>query len=413
MSLSTIKINNSSVIGVDNEPTASSDNLIKSDGVYKTSTYYGLEYSVIDNIESINNKYIDLYGQIQSWNGYYYTVPVQLTAGYTLLFSWNDRAMGNMSYLSKATSADDTGANGYTPIPNMNNVKSGDKGFICYYIEETGWYVFSWKMIGVDKPKMFFSYVPHELNNLNQSIQSEEKEIKEINDIILNRNYINLFNKNDGDVSVGYYLDYSDGYTLLPFESWNTTGFIEVDYFKKYDMVSFDTGSKTNIGNGSLYIYDKNKNYIGHPGDFGTSQSRTLYQLLNSKPLTSDVKYVRFCFGNNFWNYMVFGEKEKLDSLDKYAPYVEDKDRITELITKLNLEHDWDESFGLTHIPKMIFNDDTQELEVTVYPSVNNSNIVGWVYNQDVEHSVYKSEDSPGNNQIYIIGRYEMLVLDM
>lgn len=50
-----------------------------------------------------------------------------------------------MTFLSKATSASDTGENGYTPVPGMNN-RGKDDGIIYYNVIEDG-YFFHGKLV--------------------------------------------------------------------------------------------------------------------------------------------------------------------------------------------------------------------------------------------------------------------------
>jgi hypothetical protein len=68
MSLSNIKVNNSSIIGVDDEPTDGSNNLVKSGGIFNKilNSFYNLNTGTIKIQKWEQSQYIDENGQISS-----------------------------------------------------------------------------------------------------------------------------------------------------------------------------------------------------------------------------------------------------------------------------------------------------------------------------------------------------------
>ena len=244
--------------------------------------------------------------------------------------------MGNMAYLSKALSAEDTGNNGYTPV--VLSPKPSKSKYIGYYnIKEDGYYVLSWRN-NIKTPVLYYGYITNELESASENAGEARGKVEVINKKIgqIPCNFINI---DDENVLLGKYLEYSDGKTELDFPMWNTTGYISVSSKTNYDLISFRGGVKNNIINGHIYFYDKDFNFIieGPTNDFGKNHNNTLKDFLISYPLTDDTRYIRLSFTISDWDTSVFSTYEDIESINSFVPF---DDSVIMLIqeNKANLE---------------------------------------------------------------------------
>lgn len=222
------------LIAIDDVPTAGSNNLVKSGGVFLYRDMLARNNEEIVQEVAYNNKYLKPDGVIANAAGYYITVPFELTKGTILWFSWYTNTVNNMTFLAKATSASDDGSNGYTPVIGASTKGHNTNGdSFPLEIMETGYYVLSWKTVYNIKPQIISSQVferllPSEsykdilqslwfVNTPDIQIKSEQVQVAlygNSNGVVagFTRAGYNYTAKNTGDYS-GYYT-----YTLNEFE---------------------------------------------------------------------------------------------------------------------------------------------------------------------------------------------------
>ena len=103
MNLSSIKVNDSNIIGVDNEPTAGSDNLVKSGGVRKFLT--GFTISDITLTKNEDNTYRLISGAKGSSQIFALSTPIHLNKGETIsVRESGDMTLSNVAFLSLVNS---------------------------------------------------------------------------------------------------------------------------------------------------------------------------------------------------------------------------------------------------------------------------------------------------------------------